>query len=403
MEPRNFHKFLIVGVSLLVVGASFVLGIGVGYANRPAVEKVTDVFNKETAKPASVDFNPFWDVWQRIKANYVDKGTIDQPKLVQGAISGMVKALGDPYTIYLPPEEAKQFSQDIKGSFGGIGAELGLLKGIITVIAPLKNSPAEHAGIKAGDSILRIDGKDTNDLTVDGAVHLIRGEKGTQVKLLIYRPSFSQPKEISITRDTIVVPNITTKNLGNGIFYVQLSEFTETSPDDFRRAVNEFQSSGDSKIILDLRNNPGGYLSAAVEIASYFVPTGDVVVTEKYGNGQPSDVYRSRGYRILQTTPVAVLVNQGSASASEILAGALHDNRAAKLIGEKTFGKGSVQELQNLDGGASLKVTIAKWYTPSDHSINGTGLLPDITVEATTTPVVLTQDPVVQKGIETLK
>ncbi|MBI2054528.1 MAG: S41 family peptidase [Candidatus Sungbacteria bacterium] len=399
MEPAGRTKRLMIALAFIVVGASFFLGIGVGYINRPAVEKVAGILNKETAKPAEVDFNQFWDVWRRIEERYVDKDKIERGKLIDGAIAGMVKAVGDPYTVYLPPQESKEFQAEIKGSFEGIGAEIGIRKNILTIIAPLKNSPAEKSGLKAGDKILKIGDTITADLSVEEAVRLIRGPKGTKVKLTIFRDNDGEPKEIFVTRDVIVVPNIKTELKPGGVFYIQLSHFSENSSSDFKKAVAEFQRSGSNKLILDLRNNPGGFLTAAVDIASWFLPAGDTVVTEHWSNSK-DEVYRSKGYKVLESTPVVVLVNQGSASASEIVAGALRDKRGAKLVGEKTFGKGSVQELQDLAKGASLKITIAKWLTPSGKSINESGLEPDFAVAATTTPDI---DPVLEKGLGLLR
>lgn len=392
------RKVISVVVALAVVGAAFFLGIGVGYTNRPAVEKVLGVANQETGKPANVDFNQFWDVWSRLESNYVDKEKIDRGKLIEGAIQGLVKGLGDPYTVYMPPEEAKQFQEDIKGSFSGIGAEIGLRKDVITVIAPLKGSPAEAAGIRAGDRILKIDDAVTADMTVEQAVRLIRGPKGTTVKLVVAHENAEKTVDLAIRRDTIVIPNIVTSQKP-GIFVIHLSQFSESSPDDFRRAVGEFQRSGSTKLVLDLRNDPGGYLSAAVDIASWFIPAGDVIVSERWSDGR-EEVYRSRGYKALEKTPAVVLANQGSASASEILAGALRDNRGIKLVGQKTFGKGSVQELQQLAGGASLKITIAKWFTPSGKSISENGLEPDVVVEPGQE---LAKDLQLEKALELLK
>lgn len=400
MEFQKNNRWGMVALALFVVGASFFLGIGVGYANRPAVEKVAGILNPEVGKPAEVDFNPFWEVWRRVELKFVDREGIDRAKLVEGAIAGMVKALGDPYTTYMPPKEAEQFQQDIKGSFDGIGAEIGIRKEQLTVIAPLKGSPAERAGLRAGDKILKIDDRITNDLSVEEAVRLIRGEKGTSVRLTIFGANDTEPREVKVTRDTITIPNIKTEKKANGVFLIQLSHFSETSPSDFRRAVSEFQGSGSTKLVLDLRNNPGGYLNAAVDIASWFLPAGDVVVTEHWSDGR-EEVYRSKGYKSLEKIPVVVLVNQGSASASEILAGALRDRRSAKLIGEKTYGKGSVQELEDLPGGAALKITIAKWLTPSGKSINENGLEPDMAVETSTSSAEV--DPVLEEALKLLR
>ena len=280
MYIGNLRKHSAVVLALAVVGASFFLGIAVGYINRPAVEKVANVFNQETSKPAEVDFGTFWDVWSRLEKQYVDKSKIDRQKLIDGAIAGMVRALGDPYTVYFPPQEAKEFQAEIKGSFEGIGAEIGLRKGIITIIAPLKNSPAERAGLKAGDKILKIDDTVTSELSVDEAVRLIRGEKGTKVKLTIFRDKDGEPREVAVTRDTIVVPNITTEKRSDGVFVIELAHFSESSPSDFRGAVQEFANSGSTKLVLDLRNNPGGYLETSIDISSNWVSRGDVVVKE---------------------------------------------------------------------------------------------------------------------------
>lgn len=401
MENQGLKRGSVVGIAVVLIAATFFLGIAVGYANRPAVEKVTGVLNQETAKPAQVDFGLFWEVWRRIEQQYVDKNQIDREKLVEGAIRGMVQAVGDPYTVYLPPQDAKQFQEDIKGSFGGIGAEIGIRKDILTIIAPLSGSPAEKAGLKAGDRILKIGDKITADMTVEDAVRLIRGEKGTKVTLTILREGSDTPKEISVTRDTIVVPNLKVESKPGGVTVITLSHFSESAKDDFRAAVQKFRASGDTKLVLDLRNNPGGYLATAVDIASWFLPAGEVVVTEHWADGR-EEVYRSRGYSLLQSTPTVVIINQGSASASEILAGALRDRRSIKLVGEKSFGKGSVQELDSLPNGGSLKITIAKWLTPSGKSINENGLEADVVVKiSTTTPP--EKDPVLEKALELLK
>lgn len=405
MEPQtSSKKKLIIAVILSVLLLSVVFGAGVfiGFERRPAIEKVKNVLSKETARPSAVDFSLFWETWAALQDRYVDKDKINPQKEVYGAVSGLVKSLGDPYTVFFPPTENKQFQQDLKGEFGGIGAELGIRKDVLTVIAPLKNSPAERAGIKAGDKILKINGDAADALTLEQAVQKIRGEKGTPVKLTITRDSFETAKEFTIIRDTIVVPIIDTKKLGDGIFYIHLMTFNDASPRAFRNAVQEFRDGGNEKLILDLRGNPGGFLSAAVDIASWFLPTGEIVARERFSGGN-EDYYRSNGYRVLERVPVVLLIDQGSASASEILAGALRDIRGVKLIGQKSFGKGSVQELVNLSGGASLKVTIAKWLTPSGKTIEGEGLEPDIKVEVAQKDLASGKDSQLDKALEVLK
>lgn len=394
-------KTTIIIAAVLVLAATFSLGILVGVKQYPAIEKVKQVLHKESDTPQQVDFALFWDVWHRLESNYVDKSNIDRNKMVLGAIDGLTRSLGDPYTLFFPPVEAKRFQEDISGSFAGIGAEVGIKKGILTIIAPLKNSPAERAGLKAGDKVLKINATSTADLTIDTAVGFIRGPKGTEVTLTITRDSIEAAQEIKIVRDTIVIPVTETKKLGNGIFYIHLFNFNETSPNEFRKSLREFSDSGNKKLVLDLRNNPGGFLTAAIDIASWFLPPGTIVAREK-GIDSETD-YRSFGYRYLESVPVVVLIDQGSASASEILAGALRDQRGAQLVGMKSFGKGSVQEVENLPGGASLKITIAKWFTPNNYSINESGLDPDVKIEVKQVDIDAHKDPQLDKAVELLK
>src|SRR3989344_1971552 len=350
METKTSSKkkiLLVIVLSVLLLSLVFGAGVFIGFERRPAIEKVKNVVSKETAKPVSVDFSLFWETWSALQKRHVDKDNIDPQKEIYGAISGMVKSLGDPHTVFFPPAENKQFQQDLKGEFGGIGAELGIRKDILTVIAPLKNSPAEKAGVKSGDKILKINDDSTENLTLEQAVQKIRGEKGTPVKLTMMRDSFGTPKDFTIVRDTIVVPIIDAKQKEDGIFYIHLLTFSEGSPKAFRNAVQEFMNAGNKKLLLDLRGNPGGFLNAAVDIASWFLPAGEIVARERFAQNN-EDYYRSNGYAALEKVPVVVLIDQGSASASEILAGALRDIRGIKLIGQKSFGKGSVQELVNL-------------------------------------------------------
>lgn len=403
---RKYTKAYIILAALFLLGASFFGGVYYGYENRPAVEKVLFVLGqKQPAQFKEVDFNLFWDVWSRVEEKYVDKEKINRQDLVYGAISGLVKALKDPHSEFLPPAQTKQFQEDIKGSFSGIGAEIGIRKGVLTIVAPLKNSPAERAGIKAGDRILKVDDTFTADLMLDEAVRLIRGPKDTEVKLLILRDTFEQAKEFKITRDVIRVEILETEKKPDGIFVIKLYHFTETAGFEFRKAVQEFFQSGSKKLILDLRNNPGGFLTVSIDIASWFLPTGEIVARERFADGS-EEIYRSSGYRLLEKTPMAVLVNEGSASASEIVAGALRDSRGVKIVGTKTFGKGSVQEVQPLPENASLKITIAKWLTPKGEEINGKGLEPDIKVELPKEEPKKGEeekDVIMEKGVEVLK
>lgn len=401
---KKYTRIYIIAAALLIIGASFFVGAWYGYYNRPAVEKVLNVVGqKPPPQLGEVDLNIFWDVWSQLEDKYVDKAKLDRKDLVYGAATGLVRALKDPYSEFLPPQENKQFQEDIKGSFEGIGAEIGIRKGVLTVISPLKGSPAERAGIKGGDKILKVNDTLTGDLALDEAVRLIRGPKGTEVTLTVLRDSFDKTKEFKIVRDTIRITILSIEKKGDGIFVIKLNHFSQNAAWEFRRAVQEFYQSGSKKLILDVRNNPGGFLTVAVDIASWFLPAGEVVTKERVAEGE-REIYRSAGYKLLEKTPMVVLINEGSASASEIVAGALRDVRGVKLIGIKTFGKGSVQEVVPLAGGSSLKITVAKWLTPKGEEINGRGLEPDIKVELPKDEKEAEKkDWIMEKGIEVLR
>ncbi|HYF10035.1 MAG TPA: S41 family peptidase [Candidatus Paceibacterota bacterium] len=341
-----------------------------------------------TVSDVEADFAPFWDAWAILEEKYGGETVPSEQEKIWGAISGLAASYNDPYTVFFPPVESKNFESDIAGNFEGVGMEIGIRNDALVVIAPLKDTPAFRAGIMAGDKILRIGTTTTAGLSVDKAVKLIRGPRGTQVTLLLSRDGISQPFEKTITRAQIDIPTVRTEMRKDGVFVISLYNFSAPSMGLFRNALREFVGSGTDKLILDLRNNPGGYLEASVDMASWFLPPGKVVVREDFGKGRAEQVYRSRGYDIFtDQLKFAILINGGSASASEILAGALQAHKKAVLVGEKTFGKGSVQELVKLTPDTSLKVTIARWLTPNGLSISENGLTPDVTVSlATTTP-----------------
>ena len=375
-------KTVLFGAGIIVVLASFGLGVYFGYQNRPDVEKVLAVLGKEqeTAPGQEIDFSPFWKSWRIIEEKYVTSNGTDRQKMIWGAIEGLASSLGDPYTVFFPPAENKVFEEEIRGNFEGVGMEIGMRKGILTVIAPLNGTPAYFAGIKSGDKIYKINDETASELTLNEAVQKIKGPKGSSVKLTILRNGEEATRDITVTRDVIQIPLIDVEKRESGIFIIRLYSFSERSPQAFRSAIREMVESGSDKLILDLRNNPGGYLEAAVDIASWFLPPGKTVVRESFGKGGEK-IHRSKGYDILNSKKVVVLVNNGSASASEILAGALQDYGIAKLIGIKTFGKGSVQELVPITSDTSLKLTIARWLTPNGRSISENGLEPDVVVE----------------------
>lgn len=372
-------------VTVIVIGLSF----GAGYAagKDRALRTAADPVDVSLAKPSEVDLSPVWEVWRLIDEKFVATASSTKPDTearIAGMTQGLVDALDDPYSIYMPAEESQRFEEEINGNFVGIGVEIGLEDEVLTVIAPLKGTPADRAGLRAGDKIVEIDGTSTYKMEIDDAIKKIRGEIGTVVTLTVLREGAPAPLKLPITRATIDIPTIETELRSDGVFVISLYSFTGNSPALFRNALREFVESGSDKLVLDLRNNPGGYLDAAVDMASWFLPAGKVVAREDFGAAKKEETYRSHGYDVFnENLKMAILINEGSASASEILAGALSEHGIATLVGEKSFGKGSVQELIPLEhNGASLKVTVAKWLTPNGKSLTGNGLVPNVEVKA---------------------
>jgi len=406
-EPK-WSKWL---PALFLFSIVFVAGVYFDRARGALVPEVAGVTGLDHGQPAAVDFSLFWQTWSIIDEKYVtDNGnvaTTSQPvtneEKVWGAISGLVGSLGDPYSVFLPPEENKKFEEEISGNFSGVGMEIGIKDDLLTVIAPLAGSPAERAGVTAGDKIVKIDETITVNLSADEAVGLIRGPAGTTVRLTLARDRGAEPIEITIRREVIAIPTIEAKLLPQGVFLIRLFNFSAASPNLFRDALRQFTESRADKLILDLRGNPGGFLEAAVDMASWFLPAGRTILVEKHQSGEQNKTYRSRGYDIFNDNlKMVILIDRGSASASEILAGALGEYGVADLVGEQTFGKGSVQELVPLAGGSSLKLTIAKWYTPQDHSISQNGLTPDVAVVMTAADREAGRDPQLTKAVELL-
>jgi len=355
------------------------------------------------AQPGNIDFSLFWDAYNKLQQNFIDPSKIASQKIVYGAIQGMTNSLGDPYTTFFNPTEAKKFQQDLAGSFEGIGVEIGIKKDLLTVIAPLKDTPGDKAGLRSGDIIVKINGQDSTNMTADEAVNLIRGPKGTPVTLAILRDGRTLTKDIKIIRDTIKVKSIEWSLKDGETAYIQIYQFDETLPADFKAIALKILQSPAKRIILDLRGNPGGYLEVAQNLAGWFLSKNQIVTIEDYGKARPQQIYRTDGNASLSDYPAVVLINQGSASASEILAGSLRDNRNVKLIGEKSFGKGCVQEVLELRGGSFLKITIANWLTPKGNSITDVGLTPDVKVEMTDQDIQAKKDPQLDKALEIIK
>ena len=312
-------------------------------------------------------------------------------------------ALNDPYSVFFNPEETKAFKEEIAGNFTGVGMEVGIKNKVLTVIAPLKDTPAERAGIRSGDQILKIGESITSELTIEKAIKLIRGEKGTSVILTIFREGYKEPKEFTIIRDIINVPTLDSELREDGVYVIKLYSFSANATNLFSQAMQNFEKSGSNKLLLDLRGNPGGYLEAAVDISSWFLPAGKVVVIENYGENHKPKIFRSRGYNILdKNAKFVILINGGSASASEIVAGAMQDHGRAILVGTQSFGKGSVQEMVDITKNTVLKITVAKWLTPNGHTIEEKGLIPDHEVEMTLKDLDEGKDPQMEKAIKLL-
>jgi carboxyl-terminal processing protease len=368
-------------IAVVLIAVAFYIGfyIGEGKTSITVNSNVTD-----NDLVTSEQFAPFWKVWQTLNEKDIDATSTSVQDKIWGSIEGLAASYNDPYTVFFPPAQSKMFSDTIAGDFEGVGMEIGIKQNQLVVVAPLKGSPAESAGVKSGDAILKIEGTSTDSMSTDEAVQLIRGPKGSPVNITFMPVGSTTPVVRKIVRDVINIPTLDTDVTHPGVFIIKLYSFTAQSPDLFRNALRQFVSSGDHKLILDLRDNPGGYLDAAWDMASWFLPAGKTIVTEDFGTNGSPDIYRSKGYNVFNSNlQMLILVNNGSASASEILAGALQEQGIAKLVGQKTFGKGVVQELIPITSDTSLKVTVARWLTPNGHNLSHDGLDPDYLVTST--------------------
>lgn len=392
--------------SLAILLLTFILGWQLGHRDyalswQHYSPKIT-VTNNTPPQNVNVDFSLFWQTWNLLNQQYVDKKALDPQKMYYGAIQGMVASLGDPYTVFLPPTQQQSVQEQLGGSFEGVGMELGYDKdNHLVVIAPLQGTPAEKAGIRPGDYILKINGKDTTNTTLPDAVNIIRGPKGSSVAIEVLHQGDQNPTDLNIQRDTIVVKSVEysakQSPSGKNIAYIKLSSFGQNTDSEWNDAITKALAANPAGVVLDLRNNPGGYLDDAVYIGSEFISSGDIV-KQQDGQGNIQDYPVSRVGKMLNI-PLVVLINKGSASAAEIVAGSIQDHKRGQLVGDQSFGKGTIQEAQDLSGGTGLHITTAKWLTPNGRWIHQIGLTPDVKVDAGTDP---TKDPQLDRALQLL-
>ncbi|PIU33184.1 peptidase S41 [Candidatus Woesebacteria bacterium CG_4_10_14_0_2_um_filter_39_14] len=384
LNLRSARLIIIVSLLVIVSGWSgFWLGthqFQIDFSQKTSVK----IDRKIPPDKQDVDFALFWDVWDRLEKDYLEKEDINPAQMVFGAIQGMVASLGDPYTVFLKPPENKEVKDDLNGSFEGVGIQLGYKDDQLAVIAPLKGTPADKAGVKAGDLILKINEESVSGLSADEAAQKIRGPKGSTVKLTLIHSGEKESYEVGIIRETIIVSSVEVDFLssnGQTVAHLKLLKFGDRTAEEWGKAVNQIidhqpQVAG---VVLDLRNNPGGYLTGSVFIASEFLSSG-IIVQQEQASGFKETYSVDRQGKLL-TQPLVVLINEGSASASEIVAGSLRDHQRAEIVGAKSFGKGTIQEAEDLAGGAGLHITTARWLLPSGESINEVGLKPDVEVK----------------------
>ena len=396
----KFKKPLLATLIVVLIVAAGVNGYFIGIKN-PKMIVIKGIDNIEDGKIKNVDFGTVWQTWEILKKHHLNADKIKDQELVYGAAAGIAASLKDPYTVFLKPEDSKRFTDDIRGRFGGIGAEIGMRGEFISIIAPLEGSPAEKAGIMAGDKILAVNASTTINMTLNDAVKKIRGPRGSKVTLTILRNGEEKTRDITITRGIIKIPTIKWEMKPNKIAHIRFFSFNEIASKVFPKALNEALRAGAKGIILDLRNNPGGFLEVAVSLTSVFVENGKTVVIEEFSSGK-RNTFTANGQGALKDFPLVILINKGSASASEIMAGAIRDNNGTTIVGEKSFGKGTVQELKKLTDGSTLKITIARWLLPNGTVIEKNGIKPDVEIKITEEDAKNKKDTQLEKALEIL-
>ena len=410
MERKNrrlVKRVLLLFAMLVIAFGTYQYGLAKGRteaaaANPAPIAPKDAIFVNTDSQEKTIDFSLFWKVWDLLKEKHVDRATLDANTLFYGAINGMLSATGDPYTTFFDPKAQKDFSEEISGKFDGIGAEMGIKDDVLTIIAPLDDTPAQKAGLRAGDKVLKINGATTSKISIDDAVGKIRGPKGTTVTLTIYRSGEAESRDVIVTRDVINVTSVKTTFRDDGLAVIRVSRFGDDTEAAYAKAVGAVVAKHPKGLILDLRSNPGGYLDSAVAMASLMLPKDKTVVIEEDASGARKET-KSLGGDVLSQVPTVVLIDEGSASASEIMSGALRENRDnVTLVGKTSYGKGSVQELIPLGNTMSVKITVARWLTPKGNQINQKGIKPDVDVDITVDDIKNAKDPQMDKAAELL-
>jgi len=403
-----------IAIFLLVFGSGWYTGsayLAYSFKSNPGIvnslgipnDGLNSVLNTvdKTNKDGSLDI--FWTVWDRLSQNYVNEKMIDKKQMIYGATKGLTASMNDPYTVFMTPDETVEFDNSLNSVLEGIGAELSVKDQMLVVVSPLKNSPAQKAGLLPGDVVYKIDGKVTGDMTLMDAIAKIRGHKGTEVNLTIIRKGKKEPFDIKIMRDAVEVDSVTMEDKGNGLYYIAINQFSDNTKTEFDQAIGNIMLKNPKGLIIDLRYNGGGYLTTSVDVLSEFIKGEQVLVKIKSRDSKNDEELKSSGSPKLPDVPMVVLINKGSASASEIVAGAIQDLKRGLILGEQSFGKGSVQEVEKLNDGSSLRMTVAKWYTPSGKSISEVGITPDQVVEFTEKDAEAGKDPQLDAAMSYLK
>lgn len=380
-KKRSFFVYFVVALFAFVIGwQASEFGVIKPLFHDKDIGSKIETGSQEETLAKDTDMGLFWTVWKELLNKYYKEDHLDEQKMIYGAIKGLSSSMDDPYTVFMDPDESKEFNESLEGTLEGIGAELTVKNQALTIVSPIKDSPAEKAGLLPGDIIYKVGDEYTVDMTLFQAITKIRGPKGTTVQLTVIREGNDNPFDISIVRDSINIDSVTMEKLDGGIIYLSVNQFNDKTIEEFSKYVSDLVLNEPKGLIIDLRYNGGGYLDIAVELLSFVLPSDSVAVKIDQRSTEEEEM-KTNGNAKLLNVPMVVLVNEGSASASEIFAGAVQDYKRGVVMGTQTFGKGTVQEVESFSDGSSIRMTIANWLTPNGRNVNEVGLTPDIVVE----------------------